>query len=512
MGNSINQTSPLSYGQQALWYLNQLEPDSTAYHLGVCLELRGVVDEVVLAKAWADIGTKHPQLRACFLARKGKPVVEIATARAPLRIETGGKANLLRFWEEITRRPFALAREAPVRALLLHGENGVSHLLLCAHHIVADLWSSAIILKELAANYQARLSSNDPIAVGREDASYADFVAAENTWLRGAEGCAAWEFWWNHLKGSERTPILTDQVGSGRSGAVSIALRNGEAGLVRNFAQKRAITPYAVLLACYARLLGEETDRDELIIGTPASLRSHAKLRAAVGYLVNAVPVRCPVDDSGEASVPVIAANSRASLLRRRFPFSVLVERLGAARSPSITPMFQTMFAYQALPRANRSFLPLALGEKRVGWKFAAGVVAHTVSLPVVAAQFPIALTLGADGEEFSGQLQYDGCRVVAERATILANRFPEVVREFLSERRSKSPSIVPSPVAERLEQLFDVMAQQTPEAIALREGETTWNYAAVQAKAEAYAAGLENLLSGCRRPVGCRCLLPRKP
>jgi amino acid adenylation domain-containing protein/thioester reductase-like protein len=502
MKPSTPKPSPLSYGQQAIWYLNQLKPASTAYHLGLCLELHGALDESALVAAWADIGLTHPQLRARFVIQSHGPAVAIEVVPAPLRVETGGAENLERFWQEIAERPFALDGEAPVRALLLRGLNGVSHLLLCSHHIVTDLWSSAVILRELSAGYRARLAGGPAPAVAGRKIEYPEFAAAERRWLTEPEGCAAWSFWRQYFDDVRLDPILTRNVGNGASGEVPLVLSEAEGRLIRQVAREQGTTPYAVLLAGYARLLGEETGRDELIIGSPATLRNRAALRSTVGYFVNAVPVRCPVETGGGDALRIVAANAQNALRQRRFPFPVLVERLGIPRMPGTTPIFQSMFAYQSLPRADRGFLALALSGGGVQWEFGGGIAARTVAMPAFDAQFPIALALGPEGEGFSGNLQFDGRHVTATDAIRLAERFPDLIRELLTGKKPKFAQVLPTDQGERLEQLFDQTVRRMPSAMAVREGSVNLSYAEVQARAETLAAGLAATLPDDDRSV----------
>lgn len=182
MKNSPAGGSNMSFGQKALWYLNQLEPDSTAYHLGLCLQFTGSLNEQALTSAWMDIGTAHPQLRARFKLHEGQPLITIHPFPRPLRIEAGGPEQLARYWREIAERPFTLENEAPARALLLRDLNGSSHLLLCLHHIAGDLWSAATVLRELSAGYAAYAAGRNP-AVVCEKMAYTEFATAERQWL-----------------------------------------------------------------------------------------------------------------------------------------------------------------------------------------------------------------------------------------------------------------------------------------------------------------------------------------
>lgn len=499
MKNPILDASRLSYGQKALWFLNQLEPASTAYHLGVQLKLTGPLNERALAEAWLDVVEAHPQLRARFTLRDGRPMMAIDPAPPPLRIATG-EESASELWGETGGRPFSLDREAPARAVLVREKKGAAHLLLCLHHIAGDLWSSATILRELSAGYAARVEGRAPTPLG-ESTSYTAFTAAERHWLESPAGVAASDFWKGHLAGARTEPILTRRAGDGSGGEVSVTLGPREGRLIRRAAKERETTPFAVLLGCYARLLGEETGREELVIGTPATIRDRSALRETVGYLVNAVPVRCPVAPRGGDFLGEIAANAQSSLERRRFPFPVLVERLRLPRTPGTTPLFQSMFAYQSLPRADRALLPLALSTGGARWEFGGGVTAETVASAPFDAQFPVALTLGRDDEGFTGRLQYDGRSVTQVDATRLALRLPSLIEEVLDSPAGGRTSAPELPAA-RIEDIFDASAVRTPSAIAASERGTDLTYAEVRRRAESLADGLDAALPGRDGPV----------
>src|SRR5213082_2670043 len=138
---------------------------------------------------------------------------------------------------------------------------------------------------------------------------------------------------------------------------------------------------------------------------------------------ISSTPVRCPVGSDTGDWVSAVAMNARRALERRRFPFPALVERLRVPRKLGVTPLFQSMFVYQSLPRADRELLPLALSTGGARWNFGGGIAAETIAMPPFDAQFPLALTLGREGEGFSGRLQYDGRCVT----TASARRIPRL-------------------------------------------------------------------------------------
>lgn len=500
MKTLVSKMLPLSTGQQALWYINQLDPKSNAYHLGTCLELRGPLNERALVSAWEEVAMAHPQLRTQFVNSEDGPFAILNEAPPRLEIESGGDMD--QYWTKIAENPFDLENEFPVRALVLRRTKEISYLLLCSHHIVSDLWSSAVVLRELSENYKRHIRQAAVHSAAQEKIGYGEFVTAERRWLEGPSGIAAWNFWRGQFHGIDTPPIFTRSMANEKSGDIPILLGGRESEAIRRVAYEQATTPFAVLLACYSYLIRNETRRDDFFIGTAATLRNRAGFRDTVGYFVNSVPIRCPIGKNNGKSIGIIANNARNALKHRSFPFSVLVERTGIPREPETTPVFQSMFAYQSLPRAERNLLPLALGISDESWDFGGGIHVKAVARPAFDGQFPIALILGPQGHRFQGSLQYDGRRITAAQAMRLALRFPETIREFLSRRRAASPNSVRREKVERLEDLFDKSAGRTPNAIAISEGGKDLSYAEVKACADRLAAALNFNFPDCRRPI----------
>ena len=500
MNNVPAKLLPLSSGQQALWYLNQLDPVSTSYHLGACLELRGPLDEQALVSAWREVGMAHPQLRTRFINSQDGLIAITSMDPPPLQIENDG--DLDRLWTKTAELPFNLDNQFPVRALLLRCTRELSWLLLCSHHIVSDLWSSAVVLRGLSESYKKHIGQNGISFAAREKTGYAEFIAAERQWLKGPGGVAAWNFWKEQFHGLDATPIFATSKAGEKSGSIPIRLGGKESHAIQRAAHEHATTPFAVLLACYSYLIGKETGQDDFFIGTAATLRNRAGFRDTVGYFVNSVPIRCPIGKYNGKSITAIADNARNALKHRCFPFPALVERIGVPRQAGMTPVFQSMFAYQSLPRADRNLLPLAFDGADVSWDFGSGIRVNSIARPAFDAQFPIALILGPQREGFQGSLQYDGRRVTAADAVRLASGFPEMIREFLSERRRTPRRSTPPEQFQRLEDLFDETVCRTPQAVAISEGGKNLSYAEVKAAADRLAAGLKLMFPDCRRPI----------
>lgn len=498
MKNSGVKTVEMSCGQKALWYLNQLEPAGTAYHLSLCLKLTGPVDDAVLAEAWREVCMAHPQLRTRFVMSHDGPVAMIDRSIHPLKFRNAAGQEFDRACQEIVRRPFDLAVEVPLRGLLLRGENRTARLIVCLHHIAGDLSSCAAALNELARRYVA-INQGRPLPVKDDGTEFEEFVAGERNWLNGPEGNAAWKFWRDYLKNLRPESPMRASATREEPGQVTADLSPAASKLVHAAARRNGITPYAVLLACYATLLGQECDLDEIAIGTPASLRDRASLRHTVGYLVNTVPIRCQLRGSEAGRMVAIAESSRAALKHRRFPFSVLMERMRQPRSPHNTSLLQAAFAYYALSGANQVFLPFVLGSGGAPWEFGEGIMAENIPLQPTDSQFPITLTLGHHVGAFLGTIQHDGCQFSRADASRLAGLFPALVEKYLTPEKPK-PAVGQS--SERLEDLFDATVRRTPDAIAASERGLQLTYAQMKARAEAWAHGLDSLLPDDDRPV----------
>ena len=355
---------PLSFAQQRLWFLEQMQPGAPTYNLPLSLRFSGALDRAALEAALAGVAGRHEALRTVFVEHGGTPAQVIlppGPVALPLEDLTalppeGREAELRRRAVEEARTPFDLARGPLFRARLLRLGGQEHVLLLSLHHIVSDGWSLNLLFAELGARYAAAVGAAVPLP--QEPAlQYADFAA----WQRRALGGEALErelaFWRGRLAGAPALLELpTDRprppVRSYRGDTAQAELDPALAEGVRALARREGATPFMVLLAAFGLLLARCAGQDDVVVGTPVSGRTQPELEGVMGFFVNTLPIRA--DLSGEPTFRALLARVREAVLdawaHQEVPFERVVDELRVERDLSRSPVFQAMFVYQEAP------------------------------------------------------------------------------------------------------------------------------------------------------------------
>jgi len=368
---------PLSFSQERLWFLEQLDPGSPAYNIPVAMELPGEMDLAALERALVEIVRRHEALRTAFV-----PGDEGATQRIlppdAFRVERASlawmpaaerEAEIERRVAAEARRPFDLAAGPLLRATLLEG-TGAHTLTLVFHHAASDAWSSGVFLGELTALYGA-FRRGEPSPLAELPVQYADFAAWQRGWLRGDELERQLSFWRDSLKGAPSTidlptdrprPAVQDLAGA----MLHFALSPEASAAARTLAGREGATPFMALLAAFAAVLHRWSGEEDLVLGTPVANRGRAELEEVIGFFGNTLPLRA--DLSGEPSFRELVARVRGvtmdAFAHQDVPFEKLVDALGLDRSLSHSPIFQVMFTLNA-----GNAVPPALAEMGIGWR-----------------------------------------------------------------------------------------------------------------------------------------------
>ena len=428
---------PLSFGQEALWFLHRLAPQSTAYNIPAAARIRGALDVDILREAFAALLDRHPVLRTrfCFpeereaesmgLGAVENPVQEVLPATperldfAVLDLDGEGPGALqagdlqARLADE-AHRPFDLAQE-PLMRVRVYRQGGQEHiLLLVVHHIAADFWSLSVLLEELGELYdaarQGRAATLSPLPI-----RYTDHVRWLRERLGGPEGERLRDHWLQTLDGEldplelpidlHRPPVQTWEGSS-----VSLDLPVATADRLRQMARDSGATLYMVLLAAYQTLLHRYTGQGQILVGSPTSGRQRQEVKGLVGYFVNPVVMRG--DSGGDPTWQTFLARTQRGTLdafrHQDYPFDLLVEHLHPRRGVSRSPIFQVLFTLQQAPRLRDSGLDaLALG--RSGTRVSlAGLEWESFQLEERAAQFDLSLAVADDGEGLHLTLQFN--------------------------------------------------------------------------------------------------------
>ncbi|MEM7356372.1 MAG: condensation domain-containing protein, partial [Acidobacteriota bacterium] len=354
----------LSFSQERLWFLAQLDSADPAYHVPVALRLAGQLEPGPLAAALAELIRRHEVLRARFESVDGRPRLRIGSSPAATLpvVDLSGLHEPDRDREHASlalqdgRHPFDLARGPLTRAQLLRLGEAEHTLLLAFHHIVIDGWSMGILIRELAAIYRAALARRSS-ALAEPRLQYSDWAAWQRRWLTPERSSAQLDYWRQHLEGFSgvlELPLDRPRPPARRGRGARITrrlpaeLRHGLEGWSRD----HGVTLFMTLVAAFQTLLARLSGQDDVAIGTPVAYRQSQEVEDLVGFFANTLVLRTRLGDD-----PVfgsLAERVREVALgafeHQDLPFEVLVEACQPERDLSRTPLFQALFAFQNAP------------------------------------------------------------------------------------------------------------------------------------------------------------------
>lgn len=355
--------APLSYSQQRLWFLAQMEPDSGGYNIPVALRLDGRLDLVLLQEALDRVVARHEALRTT-VATEHEQASQLVHPVIRVRIETEEleparvaeqEATVRRRLEQEALRPFNLERGPLLRALLLRLAPTQHVLLLTLHHIVGDGWSLGVLNRELSACYNALVRGTDP-ALPALHVQYTDYARWQREYLQGPELQRQLDYWKSRLAGLEQLSLPTDKPRpaylSGQGGSVRFSLSRELSEALYATGSRSGVTPFMLLLAAFAVLLSRYSGQSDIAVGTPIAGRRHGEFENLIGFFVNTLVMR--TDLAGDPSFDEVLRRVRHTALdaydHQDLPFERLVEELAPARDRSRNPLFQVMFAFQNAP------------------------------------------------------------------------------------------------------------------------------------------------------------------
>ncbi|WP_147333293.1 condensation domain-containing protein, partial [Archangium gephyra] len=330
---------PLSFAQQRLWFLDQLEPDSPLYNLPAAIRLEGTLDLAALRHGFQELVRRHESLRTTFRSEAGQPLQVIAPSVSfPLElIELSGvpseqrEAEVLRLAQEDAQRPFNLSTGPLFRTHLLRLSANEHVLLLNMHHIISDGWSSGVLVRELAALYEAHLQGK-PAALPELAVQYADYALWQRQW-RSEVLEQQLSYWSKQLAGMPQALELpTDKarppVQSFRGASIPVVLSKPLSEKLEQLCEREGVTPFMALLAAFQLLLSRYSGQEDIAVGSPIAGRQQAELEGLIGFFVNTLVLRSRVD--ARASFRSLLSQVRSTTLdafeHQDVPFEKLVE------------------------------------------------------------------------------------------------------------------------------------------------------------------------------------------
>jgi amino acid adenylation domain-containing protein len=397
---------PLSFAQQRLWFMNQLQPGNAAYHIPIAIEIKGNLDVAILGNCINEIINRHEILRTSFEIVNGEPVqriasgVTIAVPELNLRHLSGQEqhAEIQKLSLEEVQLPFDLGQAPLLRVKILHVTTDKSILLMTLHHIIADGWSIKILIRELSTLYQA-FSTGNPSPLPELPIQYIDFVSWQRKRLQGEVVESHLAYWKHQLSG--QLPVLelpTDYprqaVQTYRGAQQKFRLTKSLSKKIKQLSQKQGATLFMTLLAAFNTLLYRYTSQDDIIVGSPIANRNNTQVESLIGCFVNTLVLRTNVD--GNPSFQELIERVRKvaidAYIHQDLPFEKLVE-LQPNRDLSYHPLFQVMFVLQDSQLSN-------VNCPSLNWK--------TVELDSGTAKFDIFLSMIDSEQGLMGTLEYN--------------------------------------------------------------------------------------------------------
>jgi len=351
---------PLSLNQEALWFLDRLEPDRPTYMLYLALNVAGPLDVAALERALQEIGRRHEVLRTTFPERQGAPVQAIASAvpdslslidLSPLPAEERETEVRRQIAAEMAR-PIDLQRGPLVRiALFRRGEN--DHAVVAStHHIIHDGWSMGVLLSELAVLYPA-FAAGRSVRLPELPIQYVDFAAWQRTLLQGERLERLQSYWHDQLSGVPPLELPTDRprpaIRTTRGSTLPCQLSPETSQAVREYCRREGVTPFMVLLAAFQVLLHRYSGQDDFAVGVPVANRGRPETESLIGYFVNVIVLRADLadDPSFGETVARVRRIALEGFERQETTLDQVVDTVKPARDPSRNPLFQVMFALQ---------------------------------------------------------------------------------------------------------------------------------------------------------------------
>ena len=519
---------PLSFSQQSLWFVHQMEPASAAYNMPLALRLSGPLHVEALQWALNEIVKRHEILRTTFDVLDEQPVQLVATEGSLTLVhqdlsslpQSDRQPEAERLTSEEARRPFDLVRGPLIRALLLRLSNNEHVLLLTMHHIVSDGWSQTVLMNELGALYEAAVAG-DHSPLPELPIQYVDFAEWQREWLSGQRLAQHLEYWRKQLAAAP--PLLelpADRprpvVQSFNGARESFVLSRELTARLLELSRGEEATLFMTLLAAFLVLLNRYTAETDIVVGTPVANRNRQELESLIGFFVNTLPLRANL--SGDPPFRELVAKVKNVCLdayaHQDVPFEMLVHELSPVRDPNRNPIFQVMFALQNMPEpaaqpadlvitpvdinTARAQFDLTLDVTQADGQLHAALVYNTdlfdtSTIERMASHFQLLLTGIADGAD----------RPISALPLLSTAELRQLLVEWNDTAEELTSEVC-------IHRLFEQQVERTPEAIALAFAERRMTYGELNQRANQLAHYLRALGVGPESFTGL--MLQRSP
>ena len=502
----------LSFAQQRLWFLDQLQPNSSLYNIPLALRLTGFLEVAALEQSLEEIIHRHEALRTNFITINGQPTQIIQTVRN-WKLSVIELQHLPRFEQETSAQelaitqaiqPFDLASGSLLRATLVVLSETEHILLICMHHIVSDEWSMGVFIQELATFYNA-YAQGQPANAAPLPIQYADFAIWQRQWLVGEVLQSQLSYWKQQLKDAPALlslptdrprPAVQKFVGAYQEFALSVELTQG----LMQLSQQQGVTLFMTLLAGFDTLLYRYTGQSDILVGTPIANRNHSEIEGLIGFFVNTLVMRTDLsaDPSFSSLLVRVREMALSAYAHQDLPFEMLVEALQPQRNLSHTPLFQVAFVFQNAPNSQVELTGLTVSPL---------VVESTT------AKFDLTLAMENTGTGLVGVWEYNTDLFDSSTIERMASHFVTLLEGIVAnpfERISQLPLLtaveqqqlliewndtqVDYPQDKCIHQLFEEQCLRTPDAVAVVFEEQQLTYDELNCRANQLAEYLRSL------------------
>jgi len=436
---TIEEQPLLSFAQERLWFLDQLQPGSPAYNVPLANRLPGQINVPALERSLNEIIRRHAALRTSFQFKDGKPVQVISPSLyiqlpvedlsqfpAPERESEASKIAQME-----AQQPFDLSSGPLLRARLLRLSATDHLLLLTLHHIISDGWSLGVFFKELAVLYEAFIAGK-PSPLEELPIQYADYAQWQRDYLRGDVLEKQLEYWRRQLQSAPAVLGLpTDKprplIQSFRGQLQTFEVSKQVSVALRQLSQQEGTTMFMTLLAVFKVLLYRYSGQEDIVVGTPIAGRNRAELEGLIGFFVNTLVLRTEVE--GGVSFRELLRRVREVTLGaygyQELPFEKLVEEIHPQRDMSRNPLFQVMFMLMNAPVSGQ--------DAAVG-KAEAAAEQEGLAVDIGAAKFDLTMSIVETGEALAGTIEYSVDLYEAETIRRMIGHFKEIMSSVVED------------------------------------------------------------------------------
>ena len=482
--------APLSFAQQRLWLVLQLDPENVSYNVPEAFLLEGRLNATALAQSFSEIVRRHEALRTTFQIESGEPIQVIAQPQ-PVAMEVIDLSQLPRPAREETAqrlaneeawRLFDLARGPLLRVKLLKLEDARHMLLMTVHHIVSDGWSASVLLDELTTLHRAfNLGQSSPLP--ELPIQYADFAMWQRDWLSGEVLEEQLSYWRKKLSGA--LPVLElpadrlrPAIQSYRGSVEELELPETLNRKLQSLSNDEGVTLFMTLVAAFIVLVHRYTGQTDICVGMPIANRNRAETENLIGFFVNNLVLRS--DIKGNPTFHSFLAQVREETLNayahQDMPFEKLVEELQPERSLSYMPLFQLMFMVQNAPPKNFTLQDRNLSELNIS----------EVDIGIATSKYDLSLSITETENQLFGLAVYNSDLFDAATIERLLRHYQILLEGIVANPQQHiaelplltaeeqrllgevNDTLAEYPARKCIHELFEQQAARRPEAIAI--------------------------------------------